>query len=104
MTEKLTSWVDVPPHSDFTIYNLPYGIFSTSERGDRPGIAIGEQILDLRELAPTGLLDQLGIPLGVFKKEKLNERKAKAIKTRETIWPQTACFKILKNYFKILPT
>jgi len=73
MTEKLTSWVDVPPHSDFTIYNLPYGIFSTSERGDRPGIAIGEQILDLRELAPTGLLDQLGIPLGVFKKEKLND-------------------------------
>ena len=73
MTKKLTSWVDVHPQSDFTIYNLPYGIFSTIDRSPRPGIAIGDQILDLRELARTGLLDQLEIPLGVFRKELLND-------------------------------
>jgi fumarylacetoacetase len=73
MTKKLTSWVEVPPQSDFTIYNLPYGIFTTTDRSPRPGIAIGEQILDLRELARTGLLDDLGIPLGVFRKELLND-------------------------------
>jgi fumarylacetoacetase len=65
--------VEVPPQSDFTIYNLPYGIFTTTDRSPRPGIAIGEQILDLRELARTGLLDDLGIPLGVFRKELLND-------------------------------
>jgi fumarylacetoacetase len=73
MTKQLTSWVEVPPQSDFTIYNLPYGIFTTTDRSPRPGIAIGEQILDLRELARTGLLDDLGIPLGVFRKELLND-------------------------------
>jgi fumarylacetoacetase len=73
MTKQLTSWVEVPPQSDFTIYNLPYGIFTTTDRSARPGIAIGEQILDLRELARTGLLDDLGIPLGVFRKELLND-------------------------------
>lgn len=73
MTKKLTSWVDIPPQSDFTIYNLPYGIFSTSDRTPRPGIAIGNQILDLRELARTGLMDDLGIPLGVFRKDLLND-------------------------------
>ncbi len=73
MSKKLESWVDIPSQSDFTIYNLPYGIFSTADRGDRPGIAIGAQILDLRELSGTGLLDDLKMPLGVFKKELLND-------------------------------
>ncbi len=73
MTKKLTTWVEVPPQSDFTIYNLPYGIFTTVDRSPRPGIAIGDQILDLRELMRTGLLDELGMPLGVFRKELLND-------------------------------
>ena len=44
---KLRSWVNVPEGSDFPIQNLPFGIFSTSNRSERVGIAIGEQILDL---------------------------------------------------------
>ncbi len=57
---NLKSWVYVPQGSDFPIQNLPFGIFSTSKRSARPGVAIGEQILDLQYLNDNGLLDGLG--------------------------------------------
>jgi fumarylacetoacetase len=52
----IDSWIPVPPGSDFTIYNLPYGAFATGGR-TRLGVAIGERILDLYALAESGLLD-----------------------------------------------
>jgi fumarylacetoacetase len=52
MTE---SWIEVAPESDFPIENLPFGIFSGGG-GARPGMAIGEQVLDLRALAASGML------------------------------------------------
>jgi fumarylacetoacetase len=51
------SWVDVPADSDFPVQNLPFGVFSsTAHRGTRVGVAIGDQILDLREVQRAGLL------------------------------------------------
>ncbi|GAA4519400.1 fumarylacetoacetase [Actinoallomurus oryzae] len=46
----------VPEGSGFGVNNLPYGVFS--QRGELPrvGVAIGEQVLDLAELAASGLL------------------------------------------------
>jgi fumarylacetoacetase len=52
----IISWIPVPPGSDFTIYNLPYGAFARDGRR-RLGIAIGDRILDLYRLADAGLLD-----------------------------------------------
>jgi fumarylacetoacetase len=44
----MKSWVPVSPDSDFSIYNLPFGVFSTPENPTpRIGIAIGESILSL---------------------------------------------------------
>jgi len=43
----LTSWVDTAQGSDFPIQNLPLGIFSVGERRRRPGVAIGDYVLDL---------------------------------------------------------
>jgi len=51
------SWIEVAPESDFPIENLPFGIFSTAGSGPHAGMAIGTQVLDLRELARSGLLD-----------------------------------------------
>lgn len=42
--------------SDFPIQNLPFGVFSTSPGEARPGVAIGDQILDLRAAHRHGLL------------------------------------------------
>lgn len=52
------SWVDSANDSatDFPIQNLPYGVFD-SGNGPRIGVAIGDQILDLRACAENGCLD-----------------------------------------------
>ena len=47
--------VNVPKGSHFTIYNLPFGIFKTMDRGPGVGIAIGDFIVDLRVLADHGI-------------------------------------------------
>jgi fumarylacetoacetase len=47
----------IPPNSDFTLANLPFGIFSTPGTAPRAGIAVGEHILDLAALAETGCFD-----------------------------------------------
>jgi len=58
--EALNTWIEVPQNSDFTIYNLPVGIFSTKIRPNpRVGIAIGEEILDLARVAEIGLMQEL---------------------------------------------
>lgn len=54
--KPLTTWVRVPQNSHFTIYNLPFGIFSTDGKSPRAGMAIGEQIVDLSILAKADLL------------------------------------------------
>jgi fumarylacetoacetase len=52
----LTSWVDSAQGSDFPIQNLPIGIFSESKGRRRPGVAIGDYILDV--VAIQDLLDE----------------------------------------------
>jgi fumarylacetoacetase len=52
-----TSWVEsASRHPNFPIQNLPYGLFSPRAEEVRIGVAIGDQILDLRECARAGLL------------------------------------------------
>lgn len=58
---NLTSFIDIATDSDFSIHNLPYGIFSETTDGAgnnkrRAGVAIGEHVLDLAVLEAEGLL------------------------------------------------
>src|SRR5215207_1640192 len=54
---KLVSWVDgSQPGRDFPVQNLPLGIFSEAKGLRRPGVAIGDYILDLPAVAE--LLDE----------------------------------------------
>lgn len=47
-----TSWVDVPAQSDFPVQNLPLGTFlRAGARAPHIGVAIGDEVLDLHELA-----------------------------------------------------
>ena len=58
MTPALTSFLDIAADSDFSIYNLPYGVFSRSQDGERHvGVAIGDYVLDLAVLEQQGLLN-----------------------------------------------
>ncbi|EFJ26678.1 hypothetical protein SELMODRAFT_172914 [Selaginella moellendorffii] len=52
----IATFVPVAPDSHFSIHNLPYGVFSSrSDATPRPGVAIGEQVLDLSAIAAAGL-------------------------------------------------
>jgi fumarylacetoacetase len=57
-TTTTRSFIDVAPDSDFTIHNLPYGVFRPSSTArPRIGVAIGDRVLDLSILAERGLFD-----------------------------------------------
>ncbi len=84
--EKLTSWVEIPPNSDFSIYNLPYGIFSewlvgtqttakatqTAEKA-RVGVRIGDYVIDLKAVSELGFFDDIAFDKNVFQKNVLND-------------------------------
>ncbi len=58
---NLSSFIDMASDSDFSIHNLPYGIFSDTADGKRrAGVAIGEHVLDLALLETEGLLTLKG--------------------------------------------
>ena len=45
------SFIPIPELSDFTLHNLPYGVFSTEkDPKHRIGVAIGDTILDLSKI------------------------------------------------------
>lgn len=85
MNTLLQSWVQVPTYSDFSIYNLPFGIFSTEIHTPQVGVAIGDQILALDAVAYLGLLDDLEIPASVFRELVLNPLIALGKKTTQAL-------------------
>ena len=55
---KLRSFIAVDPSSDFPIQNLPYGVFSAKDGlAPRVGVAIGNYVLDLWQLAQDCRID-----------------------------------------------
>lgn len=56
MNAHMKSWVEGSDQGDFTIQNLPFGIFST-DGSKRVGVAIGSYVLDLSVLFDLGFID-----------------------------------------------
>lgn len=73
----LRSWVDSAnaPGADFPVQNLPLGILSHDGDGARPGVAIGDRVLDLRQARDGGHLDGLDAALA----PALGERRLNAL-------------------------
>ncbi|KAK5737159.1 hypothetical protein LTR17_006942 [Elasticomyces elasticus] len=68
----MASWIDIPDESDFSLENLPYGIFSTDDTQPRPGVAVGQYVLDLQALAKEGAFDELDFDVTVLQQSTLN--------------------------------
>lgn len=68
----MASWVHVPEDSDFSLLNLPYGIFSTANTSPRIGIAIGSEVLDLKALAQEHVFDDLDFDTTTLEQATLN--------------------------------
>jgi fumarylacetoacetase len=68
---KLRSFIEVAPTSDFPIQNLPYGVFSARDGlAPRVGVAIGDYVLDLWQLAQDCRFDV--VEPAVFAASQLN--------------------------------
>ena len=68
----MKSWLKVSSKSDFSIYNLPFGIFSTNKKNKRIGVAIGDHVIDLDACNSLDLFKDLNIESHVFKNSFLN--------------------------------
>lgn len=68
----MKTWLNIPADSDFSIHNLPFGIFKTAT-GHRAGIAIGDKIVDLAAAAEGGLFGKRRFFKLLFEKSTLNE-------------------------------
>ena len=69
----MKTWFKISDNSDFTIYNIPFGIFSTPTSKKKVGIAIGESILDLAVAYDLGLFLELNFSKAVFESDFLND-------------------------------
>ena len=80
------SWVWVPNASDFSLANLPYGVFRRGRQPPKVGVAIGEQVLDLAEVARVGLFDDV-VDGGeaLFRADRLNPFMARGRRTWEAV-------------------
>jgi len=68
----MKSWIDIPASSDFSLHNLPFGIFRTQGTTYRAGVALGDQIIDLAAVTQLGHFNHLSIEKSIFEKPTLN--------------------------------
>lgn len=67
-------WLSIPPDTDFSLHNLPFGIFRPNAEGQpRAGIAIGDHIVDLAAAAEAGLFGKRRFFKKIFEQNTLNE-------------------------------
>lgn len=70
--EKINAWVDVAPDSDFSIYNIPFGIALV--QGEKMAVSrIGDYLINLDALQEAGLFADLELPYGIFICDELND-------------------------------
>lgn len=70
---SLHSWLSIPADSDFSLYNLPFGIFHSGDGRARAGIAIGDHIVDLAAAAEAGLFGKRRFFKKIFEQRVLND-------------------------------
>ena len=85
----MQSWIKIDQNSDFSVYNLPFGIFSESDHIKRVGVAIGESVLDLYAAYELGIFKDLDFDIRVLESDCLNDfialGKSTTVKVRELI-------------------
>ena len=69
----MKSWMNISADSDFSIYNIPFGIFSVNGSGERMGTAIGDKVLDLKIAESLGIFKGIAVPVEVFDNQYIND-------------------------------
>ena len=85
----MQTWIKIDKNSDFSIYNLPFGVYSTKSKNKKIGIAIGDMVLNLEGINKLGVFDDLNIDSNVFVSNYLNDfislGKKTTVKVREIV-------------------
>lgn len=68
----MQNWLNVSDFHDFSIHNLPYGVFKRDGK-PTPCVAIGDWMIDLRKSSELGLFNGLSIDASVFNATTLND-------------------------------
>ena len=85
---KTTSWLEINPNSDFSIHNIPFGIFKKSDGKIQAGSALGNYVIDLDYLHAQFLFNELELPDDIFTQTTLNnfiglgKKKTSAVRQR----------------------
>lgn len=66
------SWVEYEKNSDFSIYNIPFGIIENNDLSPRVASRIGDYAIDILGLFQSGLLNGLNIEVSDLEINKLN--------------------------------
>ncbi|MFN0200276.1 MAG: fumarylacetoacetase, partial [Bacteroidia bacterium] len=69
----MQSWVSISPTSDFSLYNVPFGIIRVMNGRPRVATILGDTVIDLAAMAKHGFFDGLGIDNKVFEQAFLND-------------------------------
>ncbi|KAJ5550065.1 hypothetical protein N7535_001992 [Penicillium sp. DV-2018c] len=72
----MTSWLQIPKNSPFSLANIPFGIISSKSASKVGAIAIGDHVLDLSAFGSLGgfsHLSEFQQYIGVFNQPTLNE-------------------------------
>jgi len=68
----MTSWLEINTQSDFSIHNIPFGIYSSKSGSKQLCSAIGDQIIDLKGLHELGIFHDLNINPTIWSEPNLN--------------------------------
>ncbi len=66
-------WLSIDKNSDFSIHNLPFGVFSTLNTAKRVGVALGNWVIDMSKLANFGAFGGIDFDTNVFQRDFLND-------------------------------
>lgn len=67
----MKSWIEIPNNSDFSLANIPFGVYS-KDGVARCATRIGNSVIDLDALQKAGLFGDISLPDGVFENDTLN--------------------------------
>ncbi len=69
----LKSWIEVKFDSDFSIQNIPFGIYTDAHTGHHACTAIGEYIMDLQQTHELGYFKKIELSHSIFTTRFLND-------------------------------
>jgi fumarylacetoacetase len=67
------SWVEIDPNSDFSIYNIPFGIYRSANGNIQAGAALGDFVIDLNYLHTEFFFSDLELEDDIFSQTTLNK-------------------------------